>query len=95
MLSEGDLDKNNGLKRLLDTDKHSINPSLLAVKFIISSIDVLHSFSITAAGVKVDAVTGRLNDITIFIAREGILVGQCSELCGSGHYGMPIVLECL
>jgi len=30
-----------------------------------------------------------------FLAKEGILIGQCSELCGAGHYGMPIVVEAL
>ena len=33
--------------------------------------------------------------MTVFLGREGILVGQCSELCGAGHYGMPVVLESL
>jgi heme/copper-type cytochrome/quinol oxidase subunit 2 len=53
----------------------------------------LHSFSLPAIGIKVDAVTGRLNVVTFFLAKDGILLGQCSELCGSGHYGMPIVVE--
>jgi len=91
LLSDFDLTK--GLKRLLDTDRHLITPSFSALRFIVSSIDVLHSFSLPSAGIKIDAVTGRLNCATIFLAKDGVLTGQCSELCGSGHYGMPIVLE--
>ena len=30
-----------------------------------------------------------------FFLREGLFFGQCSELCGSGHFGMPIVVESL
>lgn len=33
--------------------------------------------------------------MTIFIIRQGLFFGQCSELCGSGHLGMPIVAEAL
>jgi len=61
--------------------------------FFVSSVDVLHSFSLPSIGIKVDAVTGRLNAVTFFPVKEGILLGQCSELCGSGHMGMPIALE--
>jgi cytochrome c oxidase subunit 2 len=31
--------------------------------------------------------------IQIFIEREGIFHGQCSELCGVNHGFMPIVIE--
>jgi hypothetical protein len=91
LLSEMDLKM--GQKRLLDTDRHFIGPSLTALRFIVSSIDVLHSFSLSSVGIKVDAVAGRLNMVSLLIARDGILTGQCSELCGSGHSNMPIVME--
>ncbi len=44
-------------------------------------------------GVKVDAVPGRLNYITISPSNTGVYFGQCSELCGSNHSFMPIVVE--
>jgi cytochrome c oxidase subunit 2 len=44
-------------------------------------------------GVKVDACTGRLNQTSLFILREGVFYGQCSEICGVGHANMPIVVE--
>jgi len=91
LLSENDLEK--GSKRLLDTDRHVIAPSLSGLKFVVSSVDVLHSFALPSVGLKVDAVTGRLNMVSLLIAKDGLITGQCSELCGSGHHSMPIVLE--
>jgi len=43
--------------------------------------------------VKLDACTGRLNQTSIFILRDGVFYGQCSEICGVGHANMPIVVE--
>jgi len=91
LLSEADLSK--GFRRLLDTDRHLVVPSLSPLRFLISSIDVLHSFSLPSIGIKIDAVTGRLNMVSFFLITDGILLGQCSELCGAGHATMPIVVE--
>jgi cytochrome c oxidase subunit 2 len=44
-------------------------------------------------GVKLDACAGRLNQTSLFILREGVFYGQCSEICGVGHANMPIVVE--
>ena len=40
-----------------------------------------------------DAVPGRLNQVSLFINRPGIYYGQCSELCGVNHSFMPIVVN--
>jgi len=95
MLEIDEINKKGLIKRLLDTTQHLKVPAFMAVKFSVSSNDVLHSFALLPIGMKIDAVTGRINDMTVFLAREGILIGQCSELCGAGHYGMPIVVEAL
>lgn len=42
---------------------------------------------------KTDATPGRINRINTFIQREGVFYGQCSELCGTLHGFMPIVIE--
>jgi heme/copper-type cytochrome/quinol oxidase subunit 2 len=42
-----------------------------------------------------DAVPGRLNQVSTFIKRNGIYFGQCSEICGLYHGYMPIVIEAL
>jgi heme/copper-type cytochrome/quinol oxidase subunit 2 len=45
--------------------------------------------------VKIDAVPGRLNEIGLHILGRGTFYGQCSELCGTNHGFMPIVIETL
>ena len=40
-----------------------------------------------------DGLPGRLNQLSLFIQREGVFYGQCSELCGVNHGFMPIVVE--
>lgn len=46
-------------------------------------------------GVKADAIPGRLNYVSVTPTSSGVFYGQCSELCGSNHSFMPIVVECL
>ena len=49
--------------------------------------------AVPSLGVKCDAVPGRLNQLSLFLQREGIFYGQCSELCGANHGFMPIVVR--
>jgi cytochrome c oxidase subunit 2 len=58
-----------------------------------TSTDVIHSWTIPSIGVKVDAIPGRINQITIIRNRPGVIVGQCSEICGINHSFIPITLE--
>jgi cytochrome c oxidase subunit 2 len=44
-------------------------------------------------GVKADAIPGRLNYINIIPSEYGVFYGQCSELCGTNHSFIPIVVE--
>ena len=62
---------------------------------LVTAGDVLHSFAMPSLGVKKDAVPGRLNETWLNIDEPGIYRGQCSELCGTGHGYMPIVIEAL
>jgi len=48
---------------------------------------------VPSLGVKLDACPGRLNVTAMFILRDGVFFGQCSEICGVGHSNMPIVVE--
>lgn len=68
-------------------------PAKTHLRVIITSADVLHSWAVPSLGVKCDAVPGRLNQISTFIQREGVYYGQCSEICGTNHAFMPIVIE--
>lgn len=79
--------------RLLEVDNRVIIPSSLPIRFLVSSSDVLHSWTIPSFGVKIDAVPGRINQFCFSSKRSGIFFGQCSEICGANHSFMPIVME--
>jgi cytochrome c oxidase subunit 2 len=63
------------------------------VKVEITGEDVIHSFSVPAFGVKMDAVPGRLNETWFKATRTGVFYGQCSQLCGANHSFMPIEVD--
>jgi heme/copper-type cytochrome/quinol oxidase subunit 2 len=60
---------------------------------LVTSVDVLHSWTIPSFGVKIDACPGRLNQVNVFLKRIGMFFGQCSEICGVNHGFMPIVVN--
>ncbi len=91
IVPESDLDE--GTLRLLEVDNRVIIPELTHVRFIITSGDVIHSFACNSLGIKADAYPGRLNQASVFVNREGVFYGQCSEICGILHSSMPIVIE--
>jgi cytochrome c oxidase subunit 2 len=91
MLASDDLEE--GQLRLLEVDNRVVLPIKTHIRALITSSDVLHSWAIPSLGVKMDACPGRLNQVSIFIKREGVFFGQCSELCGVNHGFMPIVVE--
>ena len=91
MIPDEDLEL--GQLRLLEVDNRVVLPVNTHIRVIITAADVLHSWAIPSLGVKCDAVPGRLNQIPLFIKREGVFYGQCSELCGVNHAFMPIVIE--
>nr|YP_009422145.1 cytochrome c oxidase subunit II [Cipangopaludina ussuriensis]ASR74854.1 cytochrome c oxidase subunit II [Cipangopaludina ussuriensis] len=86
-------DLNLGDFRLLEVDHRIILPMEMNVRMLITSGDVIHSWTIPSLGVKVDAIPGRLNQLGFFIKHLGIFYGQCSEICGANHSFMPIVIE--
>jgi heme/copper-type cytochrome/quinol oxidase subunit 2 len=88
MIHESDLDK--GDLRLLRTDIPLVLPKNTHIRLLITADDVLHSWAVPAFGVKVDAVPGRLSQVSLYIKNSGRFFGQCSELCGVNHAFMPI-----
>jgi cytochrome c oxidase subunit 2 len=70
-----------------------IVPVNKVVRVLTTGNDVIHSWTVPAFGVKVDAVPGRTNETWFKANREGVFYGQCSELCGSRHAFMPIAVE--
>nr|QHD26496.1 cytochrome c oxidase subunit II [Lepidotrigona flavibasis] len=79
--------------RLLETDNRLIVPFKIPMRLIVTSSDVIHSWTIQSLGIKVDAVPGRINQLNLFSIRPGLYFGQCSEICGVNHSFMPITLE--
>lgn len=79
--------------RLLEVDNRLTLPARTNIRMIITAVDVLHSWAIPALGVKMDAVPGRLNQVSLHLNRPGTYYGQCSELCGVNHSFMPIVVN--
>nr|YP_010234388.1 cytochrome c oxidase subunit II [Acanthodactylus boskianus]QTA72541.1 cytochrome c oxidase subunit II [Acanthodactylus boskianus] len=79
--------------RLLEVDHRMVVPMESPVRILISAEDVLHSWAVPALGIKTDAVPGRLNQTTLIASSPGLFYGQCSEICGSNHSFMPIVVE--
>nr|AOT80691.1 cytochrome c oxidase subunit 2 [Membranoptera platyphylla] len=91
MIPEEDLEL--GHLRLLEVDNRMVIPVNTHIRIIISAADVLHSWAVPSLGVKCDAIPGRLNQASLFVKREGLYYGQCSEICGINHGFMPIVVE--
>lgn len=79
--------------RVLDVDNRVIIPFNLPVRVIVSSADVIHSWTIPSLGLKIDCIPGRLNQTCFSFNRCGIFFGQCSEICGINHRFMPITAE--
>lgn len=91
MTDESDL--KNGELRMLEVDNRLILPSFSHTKFNISSTDVIHSLACPSLGLKCDAYPYKTSQISVFKNREGTYYGQCSEICGILHSGMPIVIQ--
>lgn len=79
--------------RLLETDNRLVLPYNTQTRILITSSDVIHSWTIPSLGIKVDASPGRINQGNILMNRPGLFYGQCSEICGANHRFIPIVLE--
>nr|ANZ03432.1 cytochrome c oxidase subunit II [Viana regina] len=79
--------------RLLEVDNRMVIPINSSVRLLITSADVIHSWTVPMLGVKIDAVPGRLNQLSLFSKLHGVFYGQCSEICGANHSFMPIVVE--
>nr|ASU53184.1 cytochrome oxidase subunit II [Chaitophorus capreae]ASU53396.1 cytochrome oxidase subunit II [Chaitophorus capreae] len=79
--------------RLIEVDNKTILPYKFNIRLLISSEDVIHSWTIPSLAIKIDAIPGRMNQINMFMNRPGMYFGQCSEICGINHSFMPIQIE--
>ncbi len=86
-------DLSTGSFRLLEVDNRVLLPVHSHIRVLVTAADVLHSWAVPSFGIKVDACPGRLSQVSLYIKREGVYYGQCSEICGVNHGFMPIVVR--
>ncbi len=86
-------DDNIELFRLIEVDNKLLLPYRKSIRLILTSVDVILSFSIPSLGLKCDCIPNRINYSTLYILRPSFFIGLCTELCGNGHSNMNIVLE--
>jgi cytochrome c oxidase subunit 2 len=79
----------------MEVDNPLVVPAGQKVRMLITSDDVIHSWSVMDFGVKRDAIPGFINEIWFNVPEDkpGIYRGFCTELCGKDHAYMPIVVE--
>ena len=88
-----DEDLKPGMIRLLSVDNGAVVPVGKTVHILMTSSDVIHSFTVPSFGVRIDAVPGRLNESWFKAEKEGTYYGQCSKICGQDHAYMPIAVK--
>jgi cytochrome c oxidase subunit 2 len=82
-----------GVPYMLATTQPMVVPVGKVVHVLVTGADVIHSFSVPAFGIKIDAVPGRTNDTWFKSNITGTFYGQCSQLCGTDHAFMPIEVK--
>lgn len=80
-------------KYLMDVDNVVVIPANKKVRLLFTANDVIHSWWIPEFGVKKDAIPGFINESWVKVSEPGIYRGKCTELCGTNHGFMPIVVE--
>jgi cytochrome c oxidase subunit 2 len=81
---------NHHVPYLLASTAPMVAPVGKVVRVLVTAEDVIHSFSVPAFGVKIDAIPGRVNQTWFKADKIGTFYGQCSQLCGINHAYMPI-----
>jgi cytochrome c oxidase subunit 2 len=59
-----------------------------AVKFRLTSTDVVHGFLLPATNVNTMVVPGYVAEVRTRFSRPGVYRMPCNEFCGPGHHGM-------
>lgn len=83
--------ENSNTLRLIKTSEILYLPVNILIRSLVTSADVIHSWTIPSLGIKADALPGRLNQLFVFSKRIGLFTGQCSEICGTNHSFMPVL----
>jgi len=76
----------------IQADKSVAMPTDTRIQLLTVSRDIIHSWAIPSAGIKIDCIPGySSHKVTMFIL-SGVYWGQCMEICGRFHHWMPIVV---
>lgn len=86
-------EEEKGENYLLEVDNPLVIPAGKKVRFLITSVDVIHSWWVPDFAVKKDAIPGFINESWTNVPEPGIYRGQCTELCGKNHGFMPVVVD--
>lgn len=78
---------------LFSVDNPLVVPIGKKIQLLITSNDVMHSFFLPSAVVQVYGINGRINEAWMQIDKEGLIYGQCNQICGINHSGMPIAVK--
>src|SRR5581483_5369381 len=70
-------------------------PAGRPVRLLITSRDVIHSFSVPAFRVKRDALPGRYTEVWFNATKPGHYPVFCAEFCGTGHSTMRAEIDVL
>ena len=68
-------------------------PTEIRVHILASSRDIIHSWGIPSAGIKIDCIPGYSSHRVAIFLNSGIFWGQCYEICGRFHHWMPIIVH--
>ena len=94
MLEEEDIDPATQTY-LLDVDNPLVVPTGKKIQLLVTSNDVMHSFFLPSAVVQTYAIAGRVNEGWMSMTREGMIYGQCNQICGVNHSAMPIAVQAM
>lgn len=78
---------------LQKVDNRLVLPTNKKIRLLFTANDVIHSWWVPEFGVKKDAIPGFINESWINVSEPGVYRGKCTELCGTNHGFMPVVVE--
>jgi heme/copper-type cytochrome/quinol oxidase subunit 2 len=76
----------------IQADKAIAMPTDTRLQILAVSKDIIHSWSVPSAGIKIDCIPGYSSHRILMFSLSGIYWGQCMEICGRFHHWMPIVV---
>ena len=85
-----DEDIQAGQIRRLSVDNELVLPAGKNIRILTTSGDVIHSFFIPSLGVQRYAIPGRTIETWVRVDQPGDYYGECNQICGELHSGMPI-----